>query len=148
MIIAQFKLSARAHHPLGFHTTDLALTQNIPGRWHHAAWLCQDANQTLAGIGGTTNNIAQLPITHINLQDLQPISIGMRLGMNHMGNFKALKPFGWVFNGLKLQPNSGQAIGEFGEAGLGIQMLFEPFLGEFHGANPPARSGWWKAPNP
>ena len=57
------------------------------------------------------------------------------------GDDEGLEQRRLVLDALDLEPDHGELVDDFGQRGVGVEMLFQPGEGEFHGLNPPASVG-------
>ena len=87
MVIAQTKLSARAHHAAALDTANFRLAQHHAIGRNNCALLRQNADKTGARIGGAANQLL-FAATRFHRADLQAVSFGMRFGGDNFSHFK------------------------------------------------------------
>ena len=64
--------------------------------------------------------------------DLEPVGVGMRLGLDDGSDDEAFILAARVVDALHLETDAGQRVDDLGERGRGVEVVFEPGEGEFH----------------
>ena len=77
----------------------------------------------------------------VNLADLQAVRVGMLFRIQNLADDEGVEALGPVRHAFDLEPDHGQAVGDFRQRGVGFQMLLEPAQGELHRFSPPVRDG-------
>ena len=94
-----------------------------------------------ARIGRAAHDLDRFAVADVDHADAQAIGVRMLLGRDHRGDHERLEQAGLVLDALDLEPDHGELVDDRGERLVGVEMLFQPGQGEFHGLNPPASVG-------
>ena len=139
MLVRQLQLALRSHHPLAFHTADLAHTQRDINPRHIIARLAQNHRDPRPRVGRAADNLLFALIRH-HPADAQPVGIGMLGGLKHLGKREGSQFCDRVHHALDLKPEIGQRIEDLIQRRRRLQVIFQPGQGEFHRKGPLGRS--------
>ena len=98
---------------------------------HIDTGLGDDHGDPLARIGRAADDL-RLALVGCHLADVQPVGIGVLLGLHHLADRKGAQAFGGVSRPLRPPAPDRSALCDLIQAGLGVKMVFQPGQGEFH----------------
>ncbi len=148
MILAELELAVRAHHAKALDIADLRGLQREGGAGDIGSRRAEHADQPLPCIGRAAHDLPGGARAVVDLEQPQLVRIGMRACLEHPGDAERAQRIGGVFHPFELQPDRGQPVGDFGQARIGIEMLFQPGEGELHAPTPPLSVGTSSDENP
>ncbi len=133
VVVGELELEFGDQHAAALDAADLAdrerdvLARNVgAGRHEHAL-------HAGARIGRAAHDLHRVARAGVDHADAQPVGVRMLLGRDHARDRERREQLGLVVDALDLEPDHGELVGERGDGCVGVEMLFEPGEGEFHG---------------
>ena len=132
VLVRQFHLAFRTHHPVAFDAANLAHLDGRVDAGHVGAGVRDHDCYAVPRIRRPADDLLFALIGR-DLADAQPVGIGVLFGLDHLAQCEPLERVEGVYDLFDLQPQVGQGLGNLIHRSLGGQVLFQPGQGEFHG---------------
>ena len=146
VLVRDEQLTLRAQHRLGFDAADGGGREHRTRCRNGDPGQCDDRRDAGARIGGTADNLlgAVLRLHHALAQ---LVGIGVLLCQRDMRHGEVGKQLRLVGDFFHFESDADQALADFIQGGVGVEIFLEPGEGEFHD-RPPASVGTCSALNP
>ena len=135
VFVRQFKLALGGHHAVAFNAADFADAQCHINPRHIVARLTQNHGDTFTRVRRAADDLL-FAFVGFNGADAQTVGIGVLFGVLHLGQCKACKALGRVFDPFDFQTKIGQCVANLVYRCIGFEVVFQPGQGEFHGLIP------------
>ncbi len=126
MLVGQAHLAHRDHHALRGLATDFAGLQHHAVAGDRRALACEHADHAGAGVRCAADDLKQLSVALVDLEHAKLVGVRMLRGLDHFRGDEGRENPGAVFDALDFEADLGQPVGDGVEAGIGLQMLFQP----------------------
>jgi hypothetical protein len=114
-----------------FHAADLADGNGHINAGHIGAGFAQHHGDARAGIGGAADDLL-FALIRQHAADAQLVGIGVRVGLQDLGDGEIAQFGGAVHHLFDLEPEIGEGIEDVVKTGLGVEVVFQPREGELH----------------
>ena len=121
---------------MALHPADFAHAQRGVDPRHIVARLAEHHGDPRPRIGRATHDLLAALIG-LHRADTQAVRIRMLLMVRHLRERKRLEPLGRVLNPFHLKPKVRERFANLLNAGLRVEMVFQPRECEFHRLSPP-----------
>ncbi len=86
-----------------------------------------------ARVGRAAHDLQRLA-AGVDHADAQPVGVGVLFGLDDARDDETPAAARRVLHAFDLEADAGQRLDDLGERGLGVEVVFEPGEGEFHGS--------------
>ena len=125
VLVRQFQLALRGHHPVAFDAADRAHADRGVDARHVDAGMGDHDSDALARVRRAADDLLQA-VTGLHLADLQLVRVGMLLRTFDPADGEGPQPLGRVFDPLDLEPEVGERLRQDLDRGVGLEMGFQP----------------------
>ena len=110
MVVGEFQFRRRAEHAVRFNAADHALAERDLLGGNVGARCREHALEASSRIGRATDDLHGRWATRIDHADAQAVRIGMRIGLDYVGNDEVLQLFSRIFDMLDLKADARQRL--------------------------------------
>ena len=135
VVVGDQQLSLRAQHAFGALAPDRSEFEGKVLARDIGAHGGKHGDETGARVGGAADDVVDRAVAGIDLTDPQLVGVGVLLGGDDPGHDEGgQRAFLDLF---EFESDGGQLVGDGAQVSVGVEVLFEPIKGEFHGLAPP-----------
>jgi len=138
----EFKLGAGAEHAVGDDAADGPRFERNAGAWNGRADRREGGDEAGARVRGAANDF-ELALRGFDLADLQLVGVRVLRRTDDARNRERCELLAGVLDGFDFETSHGHALDDIVDAGIGLQMLFEPGEREFHSTSPLSQKYGW-----
>ena len=131
VIVAELELRRRAQHAVRFDAADDALGEGHLLAGNIRADRRENALHARARIGRAADDLHRAA-AGFDDADLEPVGVGMRLGLDDGSNHEAVILAARVVDALHFETDAGQRVDDLGERSRRVEVVEKPGEGEFH----------------
>ena len=131
VIVAELELRRRTQHAVRFDAADDALGERDLLAGNIRADRREYALHARAGVRRAADDLHR-PLARFDDADLEPVGVGMRLGLDDGSDHEAVVLAARVVDALHFETDAGQRVDDLGERGRRVEVVKQPGEGEFH----------------
>ena len=135
VVVRDQQFSLRAQHAFGAFAPDRTEFEGKVLARDIRAHGGKHGDETGARVGGAADDVVDRAVAGIDLTDPQLVGVGVLLGGDDPGHDEGGQRA--FFDLFEFKADGGQLVGDGAQVSVGIEVLFEPIKGEFHGLAPP-----------